>query len=67
MLSMTSGSVKTLTKQELIFRKIKKYCGDAIDCDDNCVFFSEKYDECIFKVLGLESPVEWECDEDGRE
>lgn len=49
-----------MTKQELIIGKIKKCCGDAIDCGDNCMFFSEKYDECIFKVLGLESPVEWE-------
>ena len=43
-----------MTKQELIIGKIKKYC------DDNCMFFSEEYDECIFRVLGLDSPDRWE-------
>ena len=49
-----------MTKQELIIGKIKKCCDDAIDCYDDCMFFSEEYDECIFRVLGLGSPVEWE-------
>lgn len=49
-----------MTKQELIIGKIQKCCDDAIDCDDNCMFFSEEYDECIFRVLGLDSPIEWE-------
>ena len=49
-----------MTKQELIIGKIKKCCDDTIDCDDNCPFFSEEYDECIFLVLGLGSPDRWE-------
>jgi hypothetical protein len=49
-----------MTKQELIIRKIKKCCDDAIDCYDDCMFFSEEYDECIFRVLGLDSPDRWE-------
>ena len=53
-----------MIKQELIIGKIKKCCDDAIDCaidgEDNCVFFSEEYDECIFRVLGLDSPDRWE-------
>ena len=49
-----------MIKQELIIGKIKKCCNDAIDCYDDCMFFSEEYDECIFRVLGLGSPVEWE-------
>ena len=53
-----------MTKQELIIGKIKNYCDDAIDCDDNCMFFSEEYDECIFRVIGIDSPVEWEREED---
>lgn len=53
-----------MTKQELIVEKIQRCCDEAVDCDDNCMFFSEDYDECIFKVLGLGSPDEWECDEE---
>ena len=53
-----------MIKQELIIGKIKKYCDDTIDCDDNCMFFSEEYDECIFRVLGLDSPIKWEREED---
>lgn len=53
-----------MTKQELIIGKIKNCCDDAIDCYDDCMFFSEEYDECIFRVLGLGSPVEWEREED---
>ena len=53
-----------MTKQELIIRKIKKYCDDTIDCGDNCMFFSEEYDECIFCILGLDSPVGWEREVD---
>ena len=49
-----------MTKQELIIGKIKKYCDDTIDCDDNCMFFSDEYDGCIFRGLGIDSPVEWE-------
>ena len=52
-----------MTEQELIIGKIKKCCDYAIDCEDNCMFFSEEYDECIFRVLGLGSPYEWECKE----
>ena len=46
--------------KQLIIGKIKKCCDDAIDCYDDCMFFSEEYDECIFRVLGLGSPAEWE-------
>ena len=53
-----------MTKQELIIGKIKKCCDDAIDCYDDCMFFSEEYDECIFRVLGLDSPDRWEHEED---
>jgi hypothetical protein len=56
------GSAKVMTKQDLIFGKIKKCCDDAIDCYDDCMFFSEEYDECIFRVLGLDSPDRWECE-----
>ena len=56
-----------MTKQELIIGKIKKCCDDSIDCYDDCMFFSEEYDECIFRVLGLDSPDRWEREEDGRE
>ena len=54
------GNVKVMTKQDLIIGKIKKCCNDAIDCYDDCMFFSEEYDECIFRVLGLDSPDRWE-------
>ena len=53
-----------MTKQELIIGKIKKCCDDAIDCYDDCMFFSEEYDECIFRVLELDSPDRWEREED---
>lgn len=49
-----------MIKQDLIIGKIKKCCDDAIDCYDDCMFFSEEYDECIFRVLGLDSPDRWE-------
>ena len=57
------GNVKVMTKQELIIGKIKKCCDDSIDCYDDCMFFSEEYDECIFCILGLDSPVGWEREE----
>ena len=60
-------SVKRMTNQEQIIEKIQKCCDYAIDCGDNCMFFSEKYDECIFHVLGLGSPYEWECENNGKE
>lgn len=56
-----------MTNQEQIIEKIQKCCDYAIDCGDNCMFFSEKYDECIFHVLGLGSPYEWECENNGKE
>ena len=49
-----------MTNQEQIIEKIQKCCDDAMDCEDNCMFFSDEYDECIFRVLGLGSPCEWE-------
>ena len=53
-----------MTKQE-VGNKIIRICDRQIDCDD-CPFFSEQYDECIYQVLGMDSPMEWEDDEDGR-
>ena len=58
------GNMKVMPKQDLIIGKIKKCCNDAIDCYDDCMFFSEEYDECIFRVLGLDSPDRWEREED---
>ena len=48
-----------MNKQE-VGNKIVNICNNQVDCDGDCPFFSEQYDECIYRVLGMDSPIEWE-------
>ena len=51
-----------LTNGEVV-KKIKDMCG-SYAVENDCPFFSDEFNDCIFRLNGLSMPYRWSADND---
>ncbi len=42
-----------------VIERIKDMC-DSYSVENDCPFFDDEHDDCVFHLCGLETPFKWE-------